>query len=304
MTAQEASRPLLTVVVASFRSQQLVEECVDALDVANTTQLPPVPVLLARGGDGKDVRHLTRGRPWLRVIPTGSSDSIPELRGTGMLAAESGWVAVTEDHCLVDPDWLTVLLGETRRKVDVVGGGMGNARPGPVNWGAYFAEYGFFSSARPQQDGFVLITGANVMYGPSVVGEVAAWAKDGLWEDVVHQRLFEDGSRLTFAPSARVRQNGTYGFVAFCQDRYEHGRDYARVRLREQGVSRAVRLLTLPLLPFVLFGRVRRAARGEDPRMFRLAALHTFAFLTAWAVGEGAGYLIGSIPAADPPDLH
>ena len=203
-------------------------------------------------------------------------------------------MAVTEDHCVVDSRWIAGLLEETEREWQVVGGGMGNARPGAVNWAAYFSEYGFFSSARPAAEGLTLVTGANVMYGPEVSGRVAAWALEGAWEDVIHARLASECVRLRFVPSARVYQNDTYGFRAFCRDRYEHGRDFARVRLRENPrMSRLGRLLTTPLLPFVLTARVAQAAAVENRRAFMAALPVTFAFLSSWAWGEAAGYWQG-----------
>jgi hypothetical protein len=292
----EPDRVGLCVVVASFRSVELVTACVDALTGAIDRLDAPVDVFLARQGDGSDVEHLRVGRPWLTVLSASDAHSIPELRGIGMTAAGSRWIAVTEDHCLVDAGWLVAMMERTKSSDDVIGGGMGNARPGLVNWAAYFAEYGFFSASRPPGEGPPLITGANVMYGPDVSPKVAGWAAAGIWEDVVHQRLGSEGARFSFERSAVIRQNGSYALGSFCLDRYEHGRDYARVRMREEHVARPVRLLTIPLLPLVLWWRVRAAASGDDPRMFRAASPFILAFLTAWSVGEAAGYLRGPAP--------
>jgi hypothetical protein len=126
-----------------------------------------------------------------------------------------------------------------------------------------------------------------------VAGLAARLAREGLWEDVVHQRLVAEGADLVFRPKARVCQNTTYRFGPFCRDRYEHGRDYARVRLRESGAGRAGRLLTTPFLPPVLLARVAKAASGENPLMFLLAAPVTLSFLAAWAIGEAVGYASG-----------
>jgi hypothetical protein len=250
-------------------------------------------VCIARFTAAEDVSRLIADRPWATLVPT-PHDDIPRLRGAGMAAAREDWIAVTEDHCVADPRWVEVLLGQTDGASQVVGGGVGNARPGALNWAAYFSEYGFFSSARPPADGYTLVTGANVMYGPDVSERVARWAAEGAWEDVIHGRLASEGVRFRFVPGARVSQNDTYGLAAFCRDRYEHGLDYARVRLRENpGTSRALRLATIPLLPFVLTARVARAAAGENPSAFAKALPFTFTFLGAWSLGEAAGYWRG-----------
>jgi hypothetical protein len=287
------SRPL-SVVVASFREPELLEACLESLSRARERIPEPVPVFVARAGSGEEVRHLFVDRSWATLVPVDVGADVPRLRGEGMTAAGDGWVAVTEDHCVVDADWLEVVAGNTGGPFEVVGGGMGNARAGALNWGAYFSEYGFFSSGRPRGEGLSLVTGANALYGSEVSGRVTAWASEGAWEDVIHRRLAAQGVRFLFAPDARVRQNAKYDLASFCRDRFEHGHDYACVRLSENpGTSRAMRLATVPLLPFVLTWRVGRAAARESPGAFLTALPFTFVFLGAWSVGEAVGYWKG-----------
>ena len=286
----------VTVVVASFRPLALVESAIAALQVAVDRAPGRASVVLARAGNAEDARRLARGRPWLTVLRCARGATVPELRGAGMREAGGGWTAVTEDHCLVDPDWIHA-FGAATGSYDIVGGVMGNARPGIVNWAAYFAEYGFFGPGAIAAGGTPLVTGANVLYAPSVVRDVSEWASSGLWEDVIHARLQAGGARVGFTAEARVQQNGTYSFWAFCRDRFEHGRDYARVRVREQAVDRIPRLLSTPLLPAVLLARVWHASSGQAPGRFITASPITLAFLAAWSAGEAAGYLSG--PAID-----
>lgn len=286
------SAPGLRVVVASFRAPELLAACLDSIERAR--ERVPADVWVARPPHAGDVAHLFDGRPWAHLVEAPAGADVPRLRGAGMQAAGGGWIAVTEDHCVVAPAWLEALSAQTDGSCQLVGGGMGNARSGALNWGAYFSEYSFFSSARPAEEGAVLVTGANALYGPDVSADAAAWAAAGSWEDVIHQRLAEAGVRARFVPGARVLQNTTYRLGAFCVDRYEHGHDYARARLGEHpGASRAVRLLATPLLPLVLAARVGRAAAAESPGAFALALPFTLTFLTAWAVGEAVGYLKG-----------
>lgn len=282
----------ISVVVASFRPRHLVEAAIRALGELVEHDDREVSVFLARAGDAEDVTDLAAGRPWLTVVPCADGATIPELRGAGMKAAGSGWIAVTEDHCLVDRDWLSCLARQAEA-YDLVGGAMGNARPGLINWAAYFAEYGFFGPGANEGSDTPLMTGANMLYGPRVLDDVAEWAYSGLWEDVIHGRLLGRGARAAFEPDARVRQNGTYSLAAFCLDRYEHGRDYARVRVREQNVGRVGRFLSTPLLPAVLLARVGRSSAEVSPGRFLAASPVTLAFLSAWALGEAVGYLSG-----------
>ncbi len=205
---------------------------------------------------------------------------------------------MTEDHCRPADDWMERLLVHTRAGADVAGGGMANAPgSGPVAWGAYLSDYGFYSYARPADRRPVpLLTAANIAYSRRVVPEVARWCHEGAWENVVHDRLTGAGRALRFAPEARVYHDHRYAFRAFCRDRYDHGWDYARARLTEERGGRRWTLMALtPLLPLVLARRIARAAAGEDPGAFARALPVTLAFLASWAAGEAAGYLAGPL---------
>ena len=283
--------PPVTVVVASFRAPELLSACLDSLERARAPL--DTPVVVARQGGYHDVAHLADGRPWLRWVAAAPDADVPHLRGIGMDAVEEGWAAVLEDHCVADPAWLTTLMEEAVESDDVLGGAMGNARPGALNWGAFFSEYGFFTAGL-EVAGVPLLTGANVAYGPRVRAEVGRRARGGAWEDVIHTELAHAGRSLRFVGAARVLQNDSYRFGAFCRDRYDHAVSYARTRLTENpGTSRALRIASAPLLPGVLTARVGRAALREHPLAFVRALPFTVAFLASWATGEAVGYLRG-----------
>jgi GT2 family glycosyltransferase len=287
--------PTLSVVVASFRARAVLEQCLAALE--RQLGQAGVELIVARPASLGDLDAIARAHPNVRVVgspaePVGAE--LPRVRGAGLSAARGSLVALTEDHCAPANDWIARLLEHARRPVDVLGGAMDNAqRDRAVDWGAFFAEYGFFAGA----DGVPLVTGANVAYGRAVVDRVASWSLAGAWENVIHARLAEAGARLEFDPSLRVLQLLSYGLQAFCGDRYRHGFDYARVRLAEEHTTagrRLVRAATAPLLPPVLAWRIgRRLRRPEQRSAFRSSLPFTLTFLAAWSVGECLGYLRG-----------
>lgn len=301
MSSAPSSGLACSVVVASNRDLDLLRACVASL--SRQCAAAGAEIIVARAGElpAEDIAWLTEQNMTLVTAP--SSATIPELRGLGMTGAKGDLVAVTEDHCIAHPDWLTSLCQAAGvpgdpGSADVTGGGMDNARRSrAVDWAAYFSEYGFFSSLRRESSREAtapLLTGANVAYARSVSATVAGWAAAGDWENLIHQRLAAAGCVLRFEPKAVILQNRTYHFGAFCLDRYEHGLDYARTRLSTVGAHRWWMLLAItPLLPFVLTMRVARAAAAGRWTQFMMALPVTFAFLTAWSLGEGAGYLAG-----------
>lgn len=297
---RRGSEPLVSVAVASNRRLALLDDCLGSL--LGQCEAMKAELIVARAGQPDEVTGLSSRYPTVRFVAAPVDATIPELRALAMSRATGDIVALTEDHCVADEHWVESLARSASGGADVVGGGMENARRSrAVDWAAYFAEYGFFASNRPDAgDGAPLLTGANVAYTRAVVDDVIEWAKAGEWENVAHERLIARGSILRFARTAAIYQNQTYSVRAFCVDRYEHGRDYARKRLVEQGGSRRWLLLAAsPVLPFFLTWRVARAAARSRVSTFARALPATFLFLTAWSIGEATGYVLGPPEAND-----
>lgn len=296
-----ASVTAVSVVVASNRDPELLHACLGSL--LGQCQRLHAELLVARAGAPADVVALGGMYPSVRFVAAPPDASIPRLRARGISHASGDLVALTEDHCIADENWVEALTRSAQGDADVVGGGMDNARRSrAVDWAAYFAEYGFFATNRPDSaSGPPLLTGANVAYKRHVIADVIGWAQKGEWENVAHFRLVAQGSKLRFARMAAVYQNQSYSLAAFCVDRYEHGRDYARKHLVESpDTNRWLRFASSPLLPLLLTWRVARAAARSRWGTFLRALPATFLFLTAWSIGEAIGYLRG--PVAEPEE--
>jgi glycosyltransferase involved in cell wall biosynthesis len=295
------------VVVASFRERPVLDACLASLLPQCVGQ--NVDVVVARADDAASLIELAATYPSVQVVALPPSSDLPRVRGHGLQAATGELVALTEDHCVADPGWVARMQGYIGRGVDVVGGGMENARRArAMDWGAFFAEYGFYAGLTPRRDAAghppLLITSANVAYSRRVLDNVIDWMTHGAWENVVHDRLRSQGAVLVFDPDARVSHNLSYPFGAFIAERFRHGCDYARARLTEEpGRSRWLRVASSALLPFVLTARVGHIAGGSRERAlaFARALPFTLAFLGGWAVGEAVGYSQGPLPASCSP---
>jgi GT2 family glycosyltransferase len=289
----------LSVVVASFRDSQLLTSCLDSL--LRQCRQHGAELIVCRDQACGDLDDFARRYPDARFIAAPRGSNVPVLRGLGMAKARGAWVALLEDHCIAAEDWLDKLSASFDGSAVVVGGGMGNAQTGRlIDWGAYFSEYGFFDANRaPGGQGAPLLTGANVAYARAVVPEVARFMQSGDWENTVHQRLASAGQSLRFVAEARVYQNLHYRFGAFCVDRFVHGRDFARTRLRMSRSGRLQRYAFAglsPMLPPLLLGRLWRSATGDDAAQraaFLRAGPFTWAFLASWSIGESVGYWLG-----------
>jgi glycosyl transferase family 2 len=285
----------VSVVVASVGSLELLSECLESL--RSQCRDLHAEVVVARAAREADVAF-ERVAHWCRRVSAPADAALPLVRGLGLDAAIGEWVAVTEDNCLADADWLPRLLAGAGSGAHVLGGRVGNARrERRIDRGAYYAEYGIYGPGpgRARRGAAPLVTGANAAYHRSVVPSVAAWARGGLWEHEIHDRLHAAGHSIQVVPGARVRQNARHRLGAFCRDRYAHGRGFAAVRAGGRAAWRRMALLIgTPALPVLLAARIARAVDAEERRYFAGALPATLLFLGAWALGEAAGYLRGS----------
>ena len=290
--------PTKSVVIASFRARALLEACVAS--VQHQCVEAGAELILARDENCGDLESIALAFPACRVVAAPPGATVPELRGAGMASARAQCVAILEDHCVVSDGWL-VRLTSAMDGCAVSGGGMDNAqRERAIDWGAYFSEYGFFDTNRRTRNfAAPLLTGANVAYGPQVLPDVTRWMQEGAWENTIHDRLAVAGHHFRFVAEAVVAQNMRYAFGGFCVDRYVHGRDFARTRLRLSN-ARALQRITLallsPLLPILLVGRLWALTTGRtwSRRLrFLVASPYTLTFLAAWSIGECVGYLLG-----------
>lgn len=284
----------VSVVVASFRSPELLAQCVESLRPQCARFDAELIVARAPQTSDEALGEIVAG---CRVVTTVGGADIPRLRGLGLAQAQGDWVMVMEDHCVADAGWLAALVGAAGPEVQVLGGSMGNAqRNRATDCGAFFAEYGCFGANRPQTavGSPPRVTGANVAYHRSVVAEVAEWASQGSWEGVIHDRLYAAGRHFRVVPSALVRQNQRYRLADFCRESFRHGREYGATRAAALSALRRMLLFAgTPALPFLLAARIRQASDSEERRHFVRALPATLTFLSAWSLGEAAGYLRG-----------
>jgi hypothetical protein len=286
----------ISVVVASCRDRRLLDACLNSLEIQ--CRHHGAQIIVARKHDASELNQLTETYPFVHFVASPDS-TIPRLRAIGLAAAQGDIIAMTEDHCVFAPDWIVQLSTELEGDTDVAGGVMDNAqRKRAIDWGAYFAEYGFFAENGGARLLEPLLTGANVAYSRRVVNDVVRWATKGEWENVIHAHLFAQGRSLQFLRTATVYQNQNYSFWAFSRDRFVHGRDYARRRLLDVPNRRWLYFVGSFLLPPVLIMRIAKTVGPHHRRPFVRSLPITFAFLTAWAIGEAVGYWYGPAKGA------
>ena len=282
------SPPGVSVVVASSQDLDLLALALSAL--RGQCDRAGAELIVARA-ESEPAEQLARVATdcTCAIEPAGSA--LPIVRSAGLARASGEWVLLTEDSCVADDRWIATLMGGAQAGVDVIGGSVGQV-PGRRlrDRGAYYAEYGIYGGHR-RTASVPPIAAASVAYRRTVLPEVTERFRAGLWENIVHERLYEAGRVIRVLPEARVRQQAKVRTGAFCRDRLLHGLDFAVARARTMSRWRALALLVVaPLIPPLLAARIAGALPAEDRLEFWRTVPATLLFLSAWAAGEALGY--------------
>jgi len=280
--------PQVSVVIASPGGDPRLGDCIASF----LEQGRDIEVIVACGPDVNVPLDGAR----LRVLRANRRRSIPELRADGLAAARAPIVAMTEDHCVAAPGWLTAVLDAHRAPAAAVGGAVENrATTRTVDWAVYLCEYGRYMlpfDGGPSRD----LPGSNVSYKRDALADIDALIRGGAWEPFWHDGLAARGCVLTRDPAIVVYHDKRFTFGGFMRERYHYARSFAGQRVAAASAMRRLLFAAgTPLLPALLLVRLAAAIlpkRRHRGRLLQAAPL-VAAFTLAWAIGEAVGYLAG-----------
>jgi hypothetical protein len=221
---------------------------------------------------------------------------VPELWTRGILRSSGDILALTLASMVPDPNWATVVRGSFDGTLAGVGGAI---EPGAgmrsLDWAIHLTRYSGYLlpfRARDVDD----LPGDNAAYLRSAIDPVRELWAGGFWETAVDRALRRSGQRLRLIPEMVVRQGRSAGVLAFCRNRFRHGRYHGVEMGRGRPLpARWLRGLSSPAVPIVLLLRIaRRAFARGRARGFFFGLPYLCLFLPVWAAGEAAGYLRGS----------
>lgn len=283
--------PELSVVVASVNGMPYLGRCLDAL----RDRAPDAEVIVADWTDDETRRRVRQAWPSTRLLSFDQPMAVPELRAAGILAARAPFIALIEDHCVVDENWAGRLLEAHARGYSVVGGPVRNGATSRTrDWAAFLTEYSAHMEPAPAGPVADLV-GMNVSYDRRALAAIEDLVKDGRWESWLHPRLRTCGFSFYCDPAAVIHHVKDFGVREFLLQRFHYSRSHAGMRNPELGGKRVVYCLGSPLLvPMLYFRIARNVWRKRGPvREFLLATPLILLYLTAWSLGEAAGYAFG-----------
>ncbi|HEV8125408.1 MAG TPA: glycosyltransferase [Gemmatimonadales bacterium] len=284
----------LSVVVPSVNGWSDLEGCLAALE-AERGQVGLEVLVADRLGEA--LRARVRDRfPWVTLVEAEPGVTIPDLRAMAFARATGPSVAVIEDHVLVPPGWARQMLQAQARGEEVVGGAVENAATERlVDWAAFLCEYSHLLPPLPDGPSDWL-TGNNTVYRRELLDRYRAVTEQGRWENVLHDRMRDDGVTLFCRPAIRVGHKKHYTVWEYLSQRYLYSRSYAGARVAGTGMGKrlAYGLAALALPPLLFYRTVariwgKRVHRGELVKSLPLLSL----FVTGWAAGELVGAWFG-----------
>jgi hypothetical protein len=281
----------MSVVVASVNGLPYLGACLDSLE----QHAPEAEVIVADWTDA-ETRRLTRERwPHATLLSFDQPTAVPELRAAGIAAAQTPYVALIEDHCVVREGWARRILAAHERGHSVVGGPIRNGATRRIrDWAAFFCEYS--EHMEPVAEGSTRsLVGMNVSYDRPAVEAMADLLREGRWETWLHPRLLDKGFELYSDPSIVLDHVKDFGLREFLSQRYHYARSHAGMRNRELGARRLVYLLGSPAIVPLMYFRIARNVlekRRHRPQ-FLLATPLVLLYLAVWAFGEALGYAFG-----------
>ena len=305
--------PTLSVVVGivSDTTESRVDvthlaACLDAL--SPQVDRGSVEVIVPYHENVRGVEHLTRRFPWVTFVPiidlgmssrqSGDREHHDVLRARGLVAARGEVIGLIEDHARPDRNWCANVIAAHRQAFAGIGGAIENGVDRPLNWAVYYCDFGRYQNPLPAGESSYA-SDANVTYKRSSLEAIRVTWENSFREVVVNAALRAKGEKVALQPDVIVYQNRQgLRFGDAVRERFIWGRSYAATRTAMLGRRQRLTYAALsPLLPFVLLLRMTKTAwqRGRHFREY-VQALPLIAILVAvWSLGEGLGYLTGSI---------
>src|SRR5688572_6456573 len=237
------------------------------------------------------------GLPTLRApgSPAGQHELIDQRRAAALAASTGDIVALLEDRGVPRPEWIATLLElHARLPHPAIGGAIDWAGQGVLSWAVYAADFGRSRSAQPEGPREFL-SSCNLSYKrPALEATRPLWG-ERYHETQVHDRIRQDGGVLWFAPTAVVEQaRSGLGLAPLLAERFAWGRRYAVTRVDRASLwERSIRAVTAVVLPALLYLRILLRHAPDTPGQVLRATPALLLLLSAWSLGEGAGYLTG-----------
>ena len=284
-----------SVIIASVNGFPSISDCLKSIKEQQGGV--DVEVIVVDATNEETREFINKNFPTVRLIKLEKRLGIPEMRAIGMRAATGRYFVVTEDHCIVPPDWIAEIAKAHALGYAVVGGAVENgSRTRLVDWAVFLCEYSSFMAEIPDGES-EFIAGNNVSYERNAIERVDEDLKNDFWEYFLQVELQRKGVKFLSVPAVEIIHRKEFGFFYFLSQRFHYSRSFAAMRARRSTrVRQLIYLVYAPLSAFHMTWRivvnVLRKKKHRKELVLSFPFLATF--MCSYAAGELVGQLFGS----------
>ncbi len=287
--------PHLSVIIASYNSGSLLENCLQSLKNQKTNK--PFEVILVDSSTDGIGQQIGEGFPWVRSYHFPERKYCGDARNFGLSVTKGEIIAFIDADCRAASNWVDQILNTHQSPSLAIGGAIANANPESyVGWAAYFCEFSQWMPVLPARS-LMDIAGANMSYKKKVFEEYGPFIEGTYSSDTdFHWRLKRNGHSLRFIPSILVFHHNIDQFGKFLIHEFEHGKSFARVRMKSQNFSNLRRwIYGTFLFPLPLWLLLKIGLRNLKNRIYLFHFIKALPLLMvgliAWSLGEWSSYL-------------
>lgn len=292
-------RHQLSVIIASYNSENTIEDCL--LSLKNQKTDKDFEIIIVDSSTDGTAKLVEERFPETNLYRFSEKKFPGDARNYGISRAKGEVIAFTDTDCIVDNTWINEIIEAHKAHPEhpAIGGVVDNGNPESyVGWGAYFCE---FSQWMPRFSECYLIEipccclsikrWAFEQYGPFLEGGYCS-------DTAFNWRLVSDGHKPLFIPSIKMCHININRLRKFLRKEVMHGRFFAKMRVLEKEFSmlnRVAFVTITPLLPFLLFCRIiKRVLQNRIYlKQFIISSPLVFLGLILWSFGESIGYAEG-----------
>ena len=282
----------LSVIIAAHNQRSELLSCLSALNEQKTLDNVSNLEIIVVGRIGEALKkNIEDSFRDVKIILTQQYLSVPRLRSIGIKAAGNDILALIEDHCIPDLNWVNAVMQGHQAGHLVVGGAVENGcNGGIVNWAVYFVEYGLFMN--PLNEGRTeTVPGNNVSYRREVITNFDDLLDKDVWDKHWHERLRKNKIELFCNPKMIVYHKREFKALEFWKVFKRHGRNFGASRRFSRGIHYIAWLFGAIFLPFIL--TLRLAKNIFSKQRFKKPFIKAFPiilwFYFGWVIGEMAG---------------
>jgi len=291
-------KPKLSIIIASYDSGNLIKGCLESLKNQNTDQLLEI-IVVDSSRDG--VSHLIKETfPDVRLYQFSERKFCGDARNVGISVAKGEIIAFIDADCRADQNWVDHIIKAHQSPPLAIGGAIAHGNPkSTIGWASYFCEFSQWMPGFPSKN-MADIAGANMSYKRRAFEEYGLFIEGTYSSDTeFHWRLRRNKGCLQFVPSMLVFHHNIDRLGRFLRHEFEHGRSFARVRVKTQHFSKFMEFVYAVfsfLIPFWLLLKI--GLRNLRNRIYLFHFLKAMPLLMlgliSWSLGECAGYVRGS----------